>query len=353
MTESKLCKTRFVILSDTHNAHPGGAFKLPKGDVLIHAGDLTNQGSYSELQKTVQWLEEADFEAKIVIAGNHDITLDSDFYSQYGLHFHNQDSQDTARCQALLDNSHSILWLKHEAAVVKLQSPSGPQTIFKIFGSPLSPADGMWAFGYGVQEATQIWENIPLDSDIVVTHTPPKHHCDERKDRRAAGCGALRNALWRVRPRMAICGHVHEGRGVERVRWDLSEPNIKFKEGTVERWEDPGLNNKKISFIDLTIKGRKPIDNDGFAGDFASHAQNTGATAIPSPGPALVMTEKKLGFSHWSQPRPTTEPRLSPMTASRLAALPDLPPATRGQGGVPPSQRLLSFPAIEQVYSGS
>jgi hypothetical protein len=23
--------------------------KLPKGDVLIHAGDLTNQGSYSEV----------------------------------------------------------------------------------------------------------------------------------------------------------------------------------------------------------------------------------------------------------------------------------------------------------------
>jgi predicted phosphodiesterase len=42
---------------------------LPKGDVLIHAGDLTNQGSYSELKKTVEWLEKADFEAKIVVAG--------------------------------------------------------------------------------------------------------------------------------------------------------------------------------------------------------------------------------------------------------------------------------------------
>lgn len=62
-------KTRFVCISDTHNASPGGSFKLPKGDVLIHAGDMTNQGSYSEVKKTVSWLEEADFEAKIVIAG--------------------------------------------------------------------------------------------------------------------------------------------------------------------------------------------------------------------------------------------------------------------------------------------
>jgi predicted phosphodiesterase len=62
-------RTRFICISDTHNGAPNGAFKLPKGDVLIHAGDLTNQGSYSELKKTIKWIEEADFEAKIVIAG--------------------------------------------------------------------------------------------------------------------------------------------------------------------------------------------------------------------------------------------------------------------------------------------
>jgi 3',5'-cyclic AMP phosphodiesterase CpdA len=58
-------KTRIVCISDTHCQTP----KLPKGDVLIHAGDLTNQGSYSELKKTVEWLERADFESKIVVAG--------------------------------------------------------------------------------------------------------------------------------------------------------------------------------------------------------------------------------------------------------------------------------------------
>jgi hypothetical protein len=30
---------------------------------------LPNQGNFSELQKTVKWIEEADFEAKIAIAG--------------------------------------------------------------------------------------------------------------------------------------------------------------------------------------------------------------------------------------------------------------------------------------------
>ena len=40
-----LRRTRFVCVSDTHNSTP----KLPTGDVLIHAGDLTNQGSYQEV----------------------------------------------------------------------------------------------------------------------------------------------------------------------------------------------------------------------------------------------------------------------------------------------------------------
>lgn len=66
-----LRKTRFVCISDTHGASPrDGAFKLPKGDVLIHAGDLTNQGTYAELQKTVAWIAAAPYECKIIVAGN-------------------------------------------------------------------------------------------------------------------------------------------------------------------------------------------------------------------------------------------------------------------------------------------
>ena len=61
----KMRKTRIVCISDTHNNTP----KLPAGDVLIHAGDLTNQGSYDELERSVAWLEKADFEVKILVAG--------------------------------------------------------------------------------------------------------------------------------------------------------------------------------------------------------------------------------------------------------------------------------------------
>ena len=71
MSSLQYKKTRFVCVSDTHNASPAdGAFKLPKGDVLVHAGDLTKQGTLKELRKTLDWVESTDFEAKIVVAGS-------------------------------------------------------------------------------------------------------------------------------------------------------------------------------------------------------------------------------------------------------------------------------------------
>ncbi|KAH7360288.1 Metallo-dependent phosphatase-like protein [Rhexocercosporidium sp. MPI-PUGE-AT-0058] len=333
-------RTRFVCISDTHNACPGGAFKLPRGDVLICAGDMTNQGSYSELKRTIDWLEEADFEKKIVIAGNHDITLDTEFYSQHGLYFHNQTPQDPAKCQELLEQSSSITWLKHDSAVINLTSPFGPRTTFKIFGSPYSPADGMWAFGYSVDEAKHIWDCIPLDADIVLTHTPPKYHCDEKRERKAAGCESLREALWRIRPKLAICGHVHDGRGAERIRWDLGASNVKYREDGVERWEDPGRDNKKISLVDLTAKGRRPIDNDGSVGDLLAASKDGVHQSLQYNVPVFHSNGNDLEEPWKPMSKTSTVTGISRPTANPLTLPPEsLSSATQGQGGEPPSQR--------------
>lgn len=328
-------KTRFVCISDTHNGTPNGAFKLPKGDVLIHAGDLTNQGSFSELQKTIRWIEAADFEAKIIIAGNHDITLDTNFYNEFGLYFHNQNPQSPAQCQQLLDDSPSILWLKHEEATIDLASPTGPRTTFKIFGSPYSPAQDMWAFGYTPEEAADIWDSVPLDVDIMVTHTPAKYHCDERKDRRAVGCEALRKALWRIRPRLAICGHVHESRGAQRVLWDLGDSNVKYKESSVAYWEETAKDNKKISLVDLTKKGGTPLLNDGSVGNWPDDEMVTRGHSIISCSTGSLHGHG--GASSRNNSSPGTNMAGSDVF---LTALDDMSPqACRGQGGVPPSKR--------------
>lgn len=276
-----------------------------------------------QLSKTVQWLEKADFEAKIVIAGNHDVTLDKDFYAEYGSYFHNQSPQSPEACLDLLTSSPSITYLDHSAATIILDNDPSSRTSFTVFGSPYSPRDGMWAFGYDRADADplassksklpdetpsaslpksgDLWSSIPLDTDIVVTHTPSYTHCDEAiSKRRALGCEDLRRALWRVRPKLAVCGHVHEGRGAERVRWDIHGASAApYTELGVERWEDPGAgsNSNKMSLVDLTSRGgKRPLDNDGSIvgpgqpadslerGGACEHFDDATATALPGFG---------------------------------------------------------------------
>ena len=186
--------------------------------------------------------------------GNHDITLDQDFYAEHGQYFHNQYPQDPRACAELTKSYPSIKFLNHDSLQIHLTKASGPKTSFKVFGSPYSPAHGPWAFGYSWEEAEQLWSQIPPDADIVVTHTPPKYHCDESSVRGAAGCEILRQHLWRVRPRLSICGHIHEGRGAERVLWDLSSPHVQYKELDTLYWIDSSLGNKKQCRIDLTTR---------------------------------------------------------------------------------------------------
>ena len=83
-------RTRVCIISDTHTRAPLPAdnknhayrYPLPKADVLLHAGDITNEGYLSEYETIFEVLEAADAELKIIIAGNHDITLDEEYYAR-------------------------------------------------------------------------------------------------------------------------------------------------------------------------------------------------------------------------------------------------------------------------------
>lgn len=278
--------------------------------------------------------------------GNHDITLDSQFYSKYGLNFHNQYPQDQAECRKLLEQSDSITYLRHDSTTIKLQGPNGPHTHFKIFGSPYSPAKGMWAFGYESHRAKEIWDEIPVDTDIVVTHTPPKYHCDERSDRRAAGCEALRCRLWTVRPRLAICGHVHESRGAEVIKWNLMEPT-KYKEKSVRIWSDLGSGNKKLSLIDLTSKGGTRLDNDGFPGDYGLETdelevkEKRRRSTDFSFSRADLFAPPELPKRSKSARRAAFKRGLSKSAYSFVAAPnPPLPlESNTGQGGDPPSGR--------------
>ncbi|KIW16011.1 hypothetical protein PV08_06062 [Exophiala spinifera] len=335
-------RTRIVCISDTHNQTP----RLPSGDILIHAGDLTNNGSRSELEKTVSWLAKTNFKLKIVVCGNHDVTADVDFYREYGTYFHNQKREDPEQFIALL-SSHSIIYLNHESRLVRLAHDDGAVTPLKIFGSPYSPSRGFWAFGYSAEEASALWDQIPLDSDIVVTHTPAKFHRDECSTRGTAGCEILRQTLWRVRPRLFVCGHIHEAYGVEVVSWDLSSPNIKFREQDIRYWEDAHPESKKQYTVDLSSRAKSlMLNNDGSAGPLVGNQQlyRFRGTGVDGAWDDISSDDNMNGTVRLTLPTPDPLPFPDFDKAQRpLSSVPDLHSikmlSSRGQGGPASSSR--------------
>jgi hypothetical protein len=66
---------RVVCLSDTHSLH--AKVSVPDGDLLIHAGDLTDSGTAADIQDALDWLAAQPHRHKIVVAGNHDSWFDA------------------------------------------------------------------------------------------------------------------------------------------------------------------------------------------------------------------------------------------------------------------------------------
>lgn len=192
------------------------------------------------------------------------MTLDAPFFAKHNAHpsGHNRwpDTRSSEDNKRLLTESSSITYLENEAATIYLNAKDGPHTCFKVYGSPYAPNNREWGFAYKPGTGSELWDAIPSDADIVVTHTPPKGHCDMAVHDERTGCAELLQALRRVRPMMSVFGHIHEARGVERVRWNLQSPcNGSLTEG-VEVWEDQGT-GKKQSMVNLSVKGRRPLDN--------------------------------------------------------------------------------------------
>ncbi len=65
------------------------------------------------------------------------------------------------------------------------------------------------------QKALEQLSRLSAAESIIVTHTPPRGSCDKVLKRFHAGSKALGNLVDQVRPRLVICGHIHEDSGVE------------------------------------------------------------------------------------------------------------------------------------------
>mmetsp|Transcript_3017 Transcript_3017/g.6360 ORF Transcript_3017/g.6360 Transcript_3017/m.6360 type:complete len:318 (+) Transcript_3017:124-1077(+) len=210
---------RFVAISDTHGLHskPVSAVtieNLPEGDVLLHAGDFSNVGSKKDLDNFLDFLSAAErkYSDVIFIAGNHDLSLDTEFYNRHWQRFH----------RSKLPDDTVPLWfetLRRRCPKTKyLQDSSCTTSVggLTVYGSPWQPEFGDWAFN--LQRGTSCaakWNRIPDGVDVLMTHGPPLGRgdlCQPNKNR--AGCeNLLEQIQTRIKPSCHVFGHIHEDAG--------------------------------------------------------------------------------------------------------------------------------------------
>ena len=206
---------RIVCISDTHSLHKKmeNYGPLPKGDVLVHAGDCTNRGSQRDVEEFVHWfMNIKGFDTKIFIAGNHDWAFehvnkphhqgDYDWFH----HLMNEENLSQSDVVYLQDNGFTI------------ESPEFSRPV-KFWGSPWQPEFYNWAFNLPRNgwELELKWKEIPNDTDILITHGPPNEVRDFvnnwRQPNVNVGCELLRLRVEQVKPLLHVFGHIHSGYG--------------------------------------------------------------------------------------------------------------------------------------------
>jgi Icc-related predicted phosphoesterase len=183
---------RITTISDTHTKHIELNGYLLGGDILIHAGDISNRGSNIDIEDFCEWFDSIDnYNTKIFIAGNHDFGFE----------------KRAEEVSQIINSYKSIYYLEDNWLTI-----DG----IKIWGSPWQPLFYNWAFNLprnGV-ELQQKWNMIDDDTDIVITHGPAWGYVDKVVGRsESLGCELLTNRIMAFKPKIHICGHIHSGYG--------------------------------------------------------------------------------------------------------------------------------------------
>jgi Icc-related predicted phosphoesterase len=197
---------RIILTSDLHGNLP----EIPECDLLIIAGDIApdfmyarqtghrydwQDGAHDQIRwfNTTfrDWLDNVPSAYTVAIGGNHDFGLEQ-----------KQDALGDLRWVYLQDDECKIDGLR-------------------IYGTPWVPNLASWAFHGGYSQIDQAYlDAIPEGIDILVSHGPPNGYGDIipmghfgfAEDSHVGDTG-MKDMLARVKPRVFVCGHIHEGFG--------------------------------------------------------------------------------------------------------------------------------------------
>lgn len=179
---------KVVCISDTHSKHQ--RVKVPNGDLLIHAGDVSRRGTPEEIRQFNEWIGTLPHPHKVIIAGNHDFLFEN----------------EPEFAESLITNA---TYLNDSGVTIEG---------IRIWGSPISPEFHDWAFNRKRgEEIRKYWEMIPSNTDILITHGPPKGILDRTVLGSRVGCVDLAEIVAQIRPKYHIFGHIHEAQGVKEI----------------------------------------------------------------------------------------------------------------------------------------
>ncbi len=190
---------RVVCISDTHNCNLE-KLKLPEGDILLHSGDFSMNGTIPEVSQFNEQcgkIKNRYTHGIYTCAGNHDFLAET----------------DEALCRSLMPNCNLLIDKSIEIDGVK------------FYFSPWTPWFFSWAFNFeeqNIEQAQRCWANIPDDTNVLITHGPPRKILDRTPDHyahmgRNVGCGQLFSRTVKLRNLLLHSfGHIHCSYGHEK-----------------------------------------------------------------------------------------------------------------------------------------
>ena len=191
---------KIIVTGCTHNRQP----VIQPCDVFIHVGDFTEHGTVSELARFKLYLDTIPAKYIILVPGNHDRLLETE-----------------PKTRNLFSNYH--LLINQELRIYDLESE------INLWGSPDTAPWDNWAFNTNDEQRKKIVNRIPTNTEILLTHGPPKGILDQTQDNQNAGCQYL---LERLQNDYSIhyhfFAHIHEAYGYYSFIENIYDRKIKM-----------------------------------------------------------------------------------------------------------------------------
>lgn len=180
---------KITSISDTHGLHD--KVKIEPCDILLFGGDFMTCG-YKEIEvfDFLEWFSEQPAKHKVMIAGNH-----CRYVENYPKEFRD-----------ILKNYPTITYLEDEFTIVEG---------LKIYGTPHSKVFYNWAFNRIETQLEALFDKIPTDIDILLSHAPQYGVLDTLVDGRSVGENTLSKAISRCKNlKLHVFGHIHNSHGL-------------------------------------------------------------------------------------------------------------------------------------------